>query len=148
MADRTTIRRTRAAPLFFLALGFVLLIIGFLLVMLSVRIIITYGVSGLVGHALAGVELGVSIYLVQWKSSLLRPASITFDTQRIQYMENGNVKEEIQWDNNTEVRPLFNHALGLNAFFGFSVSNGKATIAASPDEGWPLGELKSAMWPR
>ncbi len=147
MADRTIIRRAKAFPLFFLALGFVLLVIGFLLVLLSARIIITYGASGLAVLALAGAELGVSIYLVRWKASLLRPASITFDTERIRYVEGGNVEKEIQWDNDTEVRPLFNHMLGLNAFFEFSVSNGKTTIAASPDEGWPLGELKSAIWP-
>ncbi|MEE9507305.1 MAG: hypothetical protein V3V98_09220 [Thermoplasmata archaeon] len=147
MADRTTIRRTKLFPVFFLALGFILLTIGFCLVLLSARIIITYGASGLVVLALAGVELAVSIFLVRWKASLLRPATITFDTDRIQYLENGDVKKEIRWDSGTEIRPQFNHMLGFNAYCGFSVSNGKTTIAASPDEGWPLGDLKSAIWP-
>jgi hypothetical protein len=122
------------------------LTLGIFLLFLSIRPIITYGAAGFVILALGGVVLGVSVCFVMWKASLLKPARISFDTERIQYIENGSVKKEIRWDDKTVIGPQFNHALGYNAYYGFSISRGKTTIVASPDEGWPLGKLKSAIW--
>ena len=141
---RRAISRTRTAPLVFLAMGFVLLVMGFLLVFIALDVIGEGSAGpGVLVLLLAFFELGLSLSLVRWKAGLLAPASIHVDPDGVRLVENGKVAKAIVWSERVELRPLFNHALGgLNGFWGFAILEDENEISASPDEGWPLWELR------
>ncbi|MEE9223346.1 MAG: hypothetical protein V3U51_01170, partial [Thermoplasmata archaeon] len=109
---RTVIHRTKAFPILFLAMSLVPLTVGIFLLLLSIRLIITNGAAGFVILALGMSVVVASVWFVMWNASLLKPARISFDPERIQYIENGSIKKEIQWDDKTVIGPQFNHALG------------------------------------
>jgi len=139
------IQRTKSFPAFFIGLGIILLIIGLYLLFISIDIIINEGASGFFVLGITVAELSISIFLILWKSSLLKPAMIRYNNEEIQLIVNEKLKIEIHWNEKAEITPMFNHALGLNAYYGFSVRSSRLQISASPDEGWSLIELKSAI---
>ncbi|UCE05170.1 MAG: hypothetical protein JSW07_16340, partial [bacterium] len=104
--------------------------------------IINERMIGLIILVPSSVVFAISVYIIWWKSSLLKPALIKFNHEQIQLFVDKKLKKEIKWNEKIEIRPLFNHALGLNAYYGFSVKCNRTQISASPDDGWPLIELK------
>jgi hypothetical protein len=140
-----TIYRGTGVLLFFFPICFVLLTIGFLIIFISMEIPIAGTIEGLFLLGLGICELAVSLALLRSNASLLRPAELRVVGDCVEIIVDGAVSKRIVWSRNVEIHPWANHALGFNSFYGFVVKEGKTQLSLSPDEGWPLHDLKRAV---
>ena len=143
--NEITIHRRTGVLLLFLPICFILLTLGFLIILISMEIVITGTIAGLYILGLGICELAVSLAFLRHKALLLRPAELRVDGDRIELVVDGAVSKRIAWSRNVEIIPWTNHALGFNSFYGFVVREGKTQMSLSPDEGWPLHDLRRAV---
>jgi len=143
--NEVTIQRGTGVLLFFFPICFILLTLGFLIIFISMEVVITGTPGGLIGLGLGICELAISLALLWRNASLLRPAELKIDEDCIEFVVDGVVSKRITWSRNVEILPWANHAFGYNSFYGFMVKAGKTKMSLSPDEGWPLHDLRRAV---
>jgi hypothetical protein len=143
--NEITIYRGTGVLLFFFPICFILLTIGFFIIFISMEILIAGTIEGLYFLGLGICELAISLALLWSNASLLRPAELKIDEDCIEFVVDGVVSKRITWSRNVEIVPWANHAFGYNSFYGFVVREGKTRMSFSPDEGWPLRDLRRAV---
>jgi len=143
--NEITIYRGTGVLLFFFPICFILLTIGFFIILISMEILIAGTIEGLLLLGLGICELAISLALLWCNASLLRPAELKIDEDCIEFVVDGAVSKRIMWSRNVEIIPWANHAFGYNSFYGFMVKAGKTKMSLSPDEGWPLHDLRRAV---